>query len=301
MLFLMSPAISRNGWGVVVFLLVTFSAAWAIEWGPVRRMAGGVPLPQAMATRPVIVLLLAGIMYTPTLGALVARLLVERSGFSDAGLRLGRLGYYPLAWLLPVAIAIAAGLISVALNLAHFDPHFTQLQETLRRAQGGRPVRLPPVWVLWTLMPLQVLTFGVAFNCLATFGEEFGWRGYLQMRLLRLGPRNAMLLTGVVWGLWHAPVILQGYNYPAHPRLGVALFVVFCMAWAIILGWLRLRSASLWPCVIAHAALNAAAPLVSFVYFRDYDSARAMVVGAVGIVISLIVAVILIRGVRELR
>jgi len=41
-----------------------------------------------------------------------------------------------------------------------------------------------------------------------TFGEEFGWRGYLLPRLAPLGGISAAIITGVIWGLWHTPVIV---------------------------------------------------------------------------------------------
>jgi membrane protease YdiL (CAAX protease family) len=280
--------------GIALYLLVTFVAAWAIELWPVRHLAAGRQLHQAMAQRPIIVLLLVAVMYTPALGAVVARLFAERGNLFDSSLRPGPFRYYVPALFLPVLISIAAGALSAALGLAKFDPHFTGLLETIQRLHPERPVRLPPPWMLWTLAPLQVLTFGVAITSLATFGEEFGWRGYLQPKLAPLGALTSMLLTGIIWGLWHPPAILQGHNYPTHPRLGVPLFVAFCIVWGVILGWLRLHSGSIWPCVVAHASLNSMGSFVMFVYFRDFDTAKAMLTGIVGIAIAAVVAAALL-------
>ena len=97
-------------------------------------------------------------------------------------------------------------------------------------------------------------------NSLATFGEEFGWRGYLLPKLMPLGGRKAMLLIGFIWGVWHWPVIFMGYEYgfkyPGYPWVGPLLFIWITFGFGTFLGWLTLRSKSIWPAVIGHAAIN---------------------------------------------
>ena len=97
-------------------------------------------------------------------------------------------------------------------------------------------------------------------NFLATFGEEFGWRGYLLPKLMPLGGRKAMLLIGLIWGVWHWPVIFMGYEYgfkyPGYPWVGPLLFIWITFCFAVFLGWLTLRSKSIWSAVIGHAASN---------------------------------------------
>src|SRR5262249_36961132 len=103
-------------------------------------------------------------------------------------------------------------------------------------------------------------TVALPFNMIFTFGEEFGWRGYLLPRLAPLGGGWAAILTGIVWGLWHAPIIVtQEYNYPGHPWLGVLAMVGLTTALGVVFAWLRFRSGSMWPAALAHAAVNAQA------------------------------------------
>ena len=93
-----------------------------------------------------------------------------------------------------------------------------------------------------------------------TFGEEFGWRGYLLPKLAPLGGVWAAIITGIIWGLWHAPlIVLDGYNYPGNPPLGVLMMVVFTTALGVIFAWFRFRSGSVWPSTLSHAAFNAQA------------------------------------------
>jgi membrane protease YdiL (CAAX protease family) len=87
--------------------------------------------------------------------------------------------------------------------------------------------------------------------------EELGWRGFLQPRLIRSGFSLwfAMIITGAIWGLWHAPVMMRG-QYPGHPYLGAFLTVPYCVLLAIIFGWLRIGSGSVWVAAVAHASLD---------------------------------------------
>jgi membrane protease YdiL (CAAX protease family) len=106
-------------------------------------------------------------------------------------------------------------------------------------------------------------------NGLFTFGEEFGWRGYLLPKLMPLGWRKAMLLIGAIWGVWHWPVIFMGYeygsSYPGYPWLGPLLFIWITFCFGVFLAWITLRAGSLWPAVIGHAAINGIAALAVLV------------------------------------
>ena len=133
-------------------------------------------------------------------------------------------------------------------------------------------------------------------NAIPTFGEEYGWRGYLLPALLPLGQWRALILDGVIWGLWHAPVIALGYNYPLHPILGIALMCVFTTLFGIILGWTRLATGSIWPAVIGHGALNGSAGLAVLLAQANttVDTALATILGVAGWVVMLLVIALLV-------
>jgi membrane protease YdiL (CAAX protease family) len=139
------------------------------------------------------------------------------------------------------------------------------------------------VQVLVLLQLLAVLLAPV-LNAVFAFGEELGWRGYLLPRLLPLGQWPALLVSGVIWGLWHAPVILLGYNYPAHPVPGVLMMVGLCVILGILFGWTRLATGSIWPAVIAHGALNgsAATTLLFAKAGTSFDAIHAGITGWTG-------------------
>ncbi len=87
-------------------------------------------------------------------------------------------------------------------------------------------------------------------------GEEFGWRGYLQVRLLGDRPLSAAFVTGLIWALWHLPINLRGYNFPDQPMLGMLVFTISAIVLSIVFGWLRVRTGSIWAASLGHSATN---------------------------------------------
>ncbi|GAA1641177.1 MULTISPECIES: CPBP family intramembrane glutamic endopeptidase [Brevibacterium] len=148
---------------------------------------------------------------------------------------------------------------------------------------------------------LLIIVVKTGETALFAFGEEVGWRGWLITSLRPLGTWPALIIIGVVWGLWHAPLILLGYNFARPDLLGLGLMVVGCVMVGILLGWLRLRTGSVWPAVAAHAALNASAGmllgLVIDANSPTPDPALVTTLGVAGwIVIAVIIIVLLATG-----
>jgi hypothetical protein len=89
------------------------------------------------------------------------------------------------------------------------------------------------------------------------FGEEFGWRGYLQPRLFPQSPVLSAVVTGTIWAYWHLPLNLRGGNFPENPKLGaLVIFPVGAIFLSIIFGWLVQKTGSIWSSSLAHAATN---------------------------------------------
>jgi uncharacterized protein len=125
-------------------------------------------------------------------------------------------------------------------------------------ASAGPP---PPAFVLLLAGMWGALVAGWSINGLFALGEEYGWRGLLWDELKHLGTLKGNLLVGTAWGLWHAPVLLQGYNYGS-PLLGVPAMVVFCIGMSLFLTALRERHESVLPAAAAHGIFNALAPML---------------------------------------
>ncbi len=137
-------------------------------------------------------------------------------------------------------------------------------------------------------------------NLLPALGEEIGWRGWLWPRLQPLGQLPAILISGIVWGIWHAPLILLGYNYPlANGAGGVISMCGMCIIVGAFFAWLRSMSNSVWPAALAHGIFNASAGLVSLfvVMGAILDTQKASILGWSGWILpGLVIIVMLLLG-----
>ena len=106
---------------------------------------------------------------------------------------------------------------------------------------GVKSPIIPSPIVIWPVLFLVSLLFVPFFNAVFAFGEEFGWRGYLLPKLMPLGKLRAYLLSGIIWGLWHLPLVLVGFMYPGYPVLGMLLFTMLTTALGIYINELTLR------------------------------------------------------------
>lgn len=247
------PASAKDRLGLGLFVLIAFGLAWPVQVG--IALFGRQATAPALTGIPALSLFFL-IMWSPALGAYVARRWVEESGFGDAGLRWPPLKHVFLAWFGPALLTLVTAALS--LPVYPLDTELAALRSLLAAA-GGPPV---PAEAVLLGQVAAGLTVAVPVNSLFAFGEEFGWRGYLLPRLMGLwGPWRGILSHGAVWGLWHAPLVfLASYNYPGHPPPylpGVFLFTVFCILLGVNLAWLRLVSGSVVPPTVAHGAFNA--------------------------------------------
>jgi CAAX protease family protein len=201
--------------------------------------------------------LLASVMFTPAVAAFIVRRFITGEGFATAGLRRGPWRPYLAVWIgVPLLIAGIYAL-TVLVGLGRFDPTLSQLTARMEQMAHGQALpQLPPPLVLAAAILAQAITLGVLVTSLFAFGEEFGWTGYLLVQLLPLGRWRAAVIYGGIWGLWHAPIIAGGYNYPGYPVLGPVMMCALTIAFALTQTALRLRYGSVYLTSFFHASIN---------------------------------------------
>ena len=252
---------------IYIFLAFAFGISWAtglilfltggLENSPVYEFAGG-------QVSLALILLPTFYMFGPAIANILTRL-VTREGKQNLLLQpnfeRGRWVYFLAAWVLPGVLTI----IGMALFFLVFPRYYDSGLNTLRQQMilaGAEDVN--PMMIV-SMQTIQAILIAPLLNAIPTFGEEFGWRGYLQPKLMPLGGRKAVLLTGVIWGVWHWPVILMGYNYGfdyfGAPVLGLLAMVRFTIVTGTLFGWVTIKTDSVWPAVIGHGALNGIAAL----------------------------------------
>jgi len=256
--------------GIASFLLLAFGMAWILWEIPLRLgVSPHNPLFQ-------LVVLPGG--FAPAIAAIIVRRWITKEGFADAGLRLNlnKWPYYVVGWLLPLLVTAIIVLLAFVFRLE--EPDFSLQRALGILAPKSALPSLPPY--IWLAIPIQLAITALIATPLL-WGEEFGWRGYLQVRLLGRRPLLAAVATGLIWGIWHYPLNLRGYNFPGHPILGLIVFPVSTVLISIVFGWLRLRTGSVWATSLAHAATNVVGgSLTTLLYLGGADM---MFVGYLGL------------------
>ena len=237
-----------NRKSLIIFLVLAFLISWPLFLAPLALKNIDVQT-QKIVTQ----ISFSVAMWGPGIAAIIATL---ASGGSIRDFNLRKLGpkrFYLWAWLLFPILTVVSGLVTILVGIGELDPNFTMIKGLLPEAASVNPI---------TYIAMQVgsaLTFAPIFNMLFAMGEELGWRGFLLPKLLPLGQWKAILISNIIWGLWHAPAIIQGHNYPGYPISGIFMMAVFSVLLGMILSWLYLNTKSPWAPALAHGSLNAIA------------------------------------------
>ena len=248
----------KAGKGLWVYVGLVFALTWAFEFLVIwPRAQGGL-------TDQTTQLLVAGCMFFPALGMLLTRL-ITREGFRDMLLRPNFKGHgkeYLLAYFGPAVLAILGAALYFALFPDKLDWSAPVLRQAMEASGIPYEAQAVPMHMLLAIQAAQAILMGGILNLIPALGEEWGWRGYMMPRLLKtMKPLPALLLGGVIWGLWHAPLTALGHNYgtgyPGFPWTGIAAMCFFCVAVGVLLTWLTERTGSCLPAAVAHGAINA--------------------------------------------
>ena len=288
---------SKNARSMLIFLVIAFGLSWLLAL-PLWLGDGLV--------EPMFGVIAVAMMFTPAIAAIVVVFVVERPQHKARMLGLwplkpaGRfIGYLALGLIVPVALILVALPLGALLGVYPADfvtfSAFQQMLDTQLAAAGVTELPIP----IGVLVGLQLITVfvGAFINLIPALGEELGWRGWLLPKLMPLGTVPALVLSGVIWGLWHSPLILLGYNYPAAPPwLGLTMMIGMCIIVGAVFGWLRLRSESVWPAALAHGAFNAAAgfSLIFAAAGESIDTTQATILGWSGWIVPLLLVTVLI-------
>ncbi len=190
------------------------------------------------------------VTFSPAIAVVLTRY-ITKEGWKDSLLHInlkGNLKYYMLSVFFLIAFELPRGITA---NLMAGEPPFAGF--TVPKFFG-------------ILLMTAGMSIPLAF---INFGEELGWRGYLYPKLEKLiGVPGTVIIGGIVWGLWHAPLTVKGHNfgtdYPGFPYLGLVLMSLFCISTGTFLMWLTKKTNSVYPASIAHSINNNSAGAVAY-------------------------------------
>lgn len=231
--------------GILAFLLLTFGITFVYEGcliGSGMSMNFGLsasgPMPPAYA--PVLVGL---VMWVPAISTVIVVKFITKEGFGVTNFRVGALKPYIVsALIIPAAFAVIYAMTWLV-GLADPDWQLKTFRHNLD-ARGIDTTNFPDPRILLPAVFWSSLVLGPAINGVFGFGEEFGWRGYLLPKLMPLGKWKAYTLVGIIWGLWHAPLVLAGFNYPGYPMLGVLGMIGMTTTFGFYINEMALRHRS---------------------------------------------------------
>jgi membrane protease YdiL (CAAX protease family) len=243
---------------VRLFLLIAFGGSWGLAG---VAYAAGVRLTPFTA-----VLIGVPYMFFPALAAWVVERRRGARVRQSLDIRFRPNWWWLAAWWGPLMLAfttLGIGLLLPGVSFTH-DP-----ADLLTRYAGVIPpekieaarasLANVPFSVFLGSSVLQALVAGITVNAVGAFGEELGWRGYLQREFSPFGFWKGSVLVGLFWGPWHAALILQGYNYPQHPVVGVVVMTVMTMLLSPLIAAVRIHGRSVVAASVAHGSFNAAA------------------------------------------
>lgn len=209
-------------------------------------------------------------MLCPALAMLLTRY-VTREGFAVTGEDSMLLGirfqdrkwvYFVAAAFLPWIYLELGNIFTLLVSMGAFDIHNP---EKLGLTSDER--------ALVYIQPIVMIVSGVTVS-FAAFGEEAGWRGYMMPKMIRLwGARRAVIIGGIIWGIWHWPLTFVGHNfgtdYRGYPFTGFAGMCIMCVFMGMLLTGVMYQSESIWPAGILYAVNNASPSVLT--YFINTD------------------------------
>ena len=284
----------KQGFGL--YFLFAFGLAWLLQvYASLLLIRDG----NATAYRA----LLAVSMFCPLAATLLVKKVFLHQSTGIVWKVQGKRRYWLAAWFGPAVFTVLAAVLYFAVFPARLDFSGSWLvtayggemdAATLRSQLGVSNGR----YILQT--GLFAITLAPPINMLFAVGEEAGWRGYMMPHLKeRFGLLNARMLGGVIWGVWHWPIMLltgyeYGTNYLGAPVLGLVVWCVVCFALNTLLDWLYEKTACVWVPAIAHGAFNAVVGLfVVLTYPADayYNVLGPTPIGLIGMLPMLAAAV----------
>ncbi len=272
-----------------LFLILTFTISFLLAG--IYKLTGG-----GSQDRTGFMILGIIYMFIPTIAVLIVKKLIHREKIASELMISFKINkWFFVAWLIIPVLAFLTFGISLLFPDVIYSPDmsgmFSRFESMMTPEQAEQmrasveSLPLHPVWI--TLM--QGLIAGITVNAIAGFGEELGWRGFLLKQFKDMNFMKASILIGFIWGIWHAPMILMGHNYPDHPVAGVFMMTILCILLSVILLYITIKSKSVIAAAIMHGTMNATAG-ISIMLIEGGNDLTVGMPGVAGF-ITLIIAI----------
>ena len=199
-----------------------------------------------------------------------------------------------VAWILPVVLVLLTIFVNTLLPGVEINTDMSSMipLDKVPEEQKELFVKLLNPMILTIVTVIAGLCAGLTINAVFAFGEEYGWRNYLVVALKERKFVCASIFIGIVWGIWHFPLILLGHNYPQHSVAGVFMMVIFCVLASFVETYFVLKTKSVFPAAIFHGTINAVAGLNVTLVKGGNDLLNGLTGLSGFVVIAIVVAII---------
>ncbi len=232
-----------------------------------------------------------GVLLIPSVIGLILVIALRLVGKKDAFAGAGMAGGRARIWLLyGLGLVLFYGLQT----LLNYVFKLGTVPDIKAMYPPGAADNIPAV-ALFLSAALNAIIIGPFLGLIITFGEEYGWRGYLQTELTRLGRKRGVLLLGIIWGIWHWPVIWMGYNYPDQPILGSIMMVAYCVGLAYFLAYAVFKSKGVWTASYLHALSNQALSFFMLFLIKPNDMMWSFGIGVPSLVLIGLAILLILR------
>ncbi|MBQ6845067.1 MAG: CPBP family intramembrane metalloprotease [Agathobacter sp.] len=288
---------------LIIFLVMTFIATWGYCLLFVYPFADAVSAEEISSLQ----IRIAATMFIPAICVVITRLLTKE-GFKNSMIRpnfKGNIKTYLLAYFGPSILTLLGAVVYFWIFPNQFDINCGYLAQTYKTMGVDMGLTAMPLNLLMLSQGITAILFGPIINFITCFGEEWAWRGYMVPKMAENMKTVPMLLTsGVIWGLWHAPLTIIGHNYGVgyfgYPFTGILAMCLFCMVIGIFMSYITLKTQSCIPAVLAHGAINAFASIG--IYFT-VDGGNAFVgpapTGVVGMIAFIVLDIFLVKEMKK--
>lgn len=165
------------------------------------------------------------------------------------------------------------------------------LEKLIGASVDTSAMNMPPTPL--AMLPLGIfgaLMAGLTVNAIFAMAEEIMWRGYLAQAFAGRPFCKKYVTIGVLWGLWHIPLIALGYNYgTANALPGSVLFIGFCVVMSLVLGFVVERTRSVWLAAVLHGTFNGFSQVMLLLVVGGSSLLASSAVGIVSLVAWLVV------------
>ena len=242
---------------LTIFLIAVFGIAWIAELGVIKPMyqSGDVDTVKEAVN------MISSMMFAPAFASLIARVMTKE-GLLHSGFQFNFAKHkfcFLFGWFGTTALTFLGAVLYFIIFHDNYDASMTNfVQAAIDNGSELDAVNI--IANFKTTLLINVFSAPV-LDVINSFGEEWGWRGYLLPKLYRkFGTTKAILISGLISGLWYAPLVSLGHyygtGYAGYPFTGILAMCVFGMVTGCIYSFISLRSGSIFPAIFAHSAVN---------------------------------------------